>query len=131
MIVFSGQMDKLMPVGILASGAIAMGLDVEIFLTFWGLMAFKEGAANQLPMSKEFESYGPMVQQIMQEKHVPGWLDTLKMAAEVGNVHVVACGMTMDLFGMKLEDLDPIVSEVAGVAEFIDKARDSKVTLFI
>ena len=38
-ILFSGTVDKLMPVGILASGGVAMGMDVEIFATFWGLLS--------------------------------------------------------------------------------------------
>ena len=56
LIVFSGTVDKLMPVGILASGAVAMGLEVEIYLTFWGLQAFRQGAPQQVTkMSAEYE----------------------------------------------------------------------------
>lgn len=131
LVVFSGTMDKLMPVGIMASGAVAMGMDVDIFLTFWGLMAFKKGAANNLPISKEFEQMGPMMQQIMQAKQVPSWLDTLRTARELGNVRVYACGMTMDLFGLTLNDLEDVVDSVAGVGEFVTRAKEGKMTLFI
>jgi len=131
MVVFSGTIDKLMPVGIMAAGGIAMGQEVHIFLTFWGLMAFKKGAANTLPMSKEFEHMGPMMAQIMEAKKVPNWLDTLRTAKELGDVKVFACGMTMDLFGLTLDDLEDVVDGVAGVAEFINTAKEGKMTLFI
>jgi peroxiredoxin family protein len=131
MVVFSGTIDKLMPVGILASGGVAMGLEVNIFLTFWGLMAFRKGAAQQLPISKDFEQMGPAMMQIMQERAVPSFLDTLRTAREMGNVKVYACGMTMDLFGLKLEDLEDVVDGVAGVGEFVETAKEGKVTLFI
>lgn len=131
MVVFSGTMDKLMPVGIMAAGGVAMGQEVNIFLTFWGLLAFKKGAANNLPISKDFEQMGPMMQQIMQEKKVPSWLDTLRTAKEIGSVKVYVCGMTMDLFDLKLEDLEDVVDGIAGVGEFIDSAKEGKMTLFI
>ncbi|MCL7388757.1 MAG: DsrE/DsrF/DrsH-like family protein, partial [Thaumarchaeota archaeon] len=52
-------MDKLYPVSILASGAAALGMDVEIFLTFWGLNAFKKDMLRQnMRISKEFEEFG-------------------------------------------------------------------------
>lgn len=131
MVVFSGTVDKLMPVGIMASGAVAMGQEVEIFLTFWGLMAFRRGAARELPISKEYEQMGPMMMQIMQEKQVPSFLDTLRVARELGQVKVYACGMTMDLFGLQLQDLEEVVDGVAGVGEFIETAKEGKLTLFI
>ena len=43
MVVFSGTVDKLYPAAIMASGAVAMGMDVEIFLTFYGLDSFRQG----------------------------------------------------------------------------------------
>ena len=131
MVVFSGTLDKLMPVGIMAAGAMAMDQEVEIFLTFWGLMAFKKGAAQNLPISKEFEHMGPMMMQIMREKKVPNFMDTLRTAKELGDVKVYACGMTMDLFGLKLEDLEDVVDGIAGVGEFIEHAKEGKITMFI
>lgn len=131
-ILFSGTMDKLMPVGILASGGVAMGMDVEIFATFWGLQALSKGASQQPPrMSKDYEDMAPMMMQMMQEKNVPSWLDTLKNAKELGNVKVYACSMTMDLMDMKQEDFVDIVDGVVGVGEFVDSAKDAKITLFI
>lgn len=94
-------------------------------------MAFRKGAAMNLPISKEFEQMGPMMMEIMQAKKVPSWLDTLRTAKEMGTVKVRACGMTMDLFGLKLEDLEDVVDDIAGVGEFIETAKEGKITLFI
>jgi peroxiredoxin family protein len=132
MIVFSGTVDKLYPVSILTSGAVAMGMDVDIFLTFWGLNAFfKDVVKTNTRMSKEFEDMAPMMMQAMKEKNVPSWYDTLKNAKELGNVKIHACSMTLDLLGLKKDYLDDIVDDIMGVGEFIETARDSKITLFI
>lgn len=132
LIVFSGTMDKLMPVGILASGGVAMGMDVEIFATFWGLQSLTKGASEQPPrMSKDFEDMAPMMMQMMKEKNVPSWLDTLRTAKELGNVKVWACAMTADLMGLDKDSFDDIVDDIVGVGEFVDSAKDAKITLFI
>ena len=130
-VLFSGTVDKLMAASIITAGAAAMGKDVTIFLTFWGLMAFKKDAwkTNQR-LSKDFEDYGPAAMQAMREKKVPSFMETLKDAMDVGNVKVKACGMTMDLFGIKLEDLEPVVSEVTGVGTFVEDSSGGQ-TLFI
>jgi peroxiredoxin family protein len=132
MIVFSGTVDRLFPVGILASGAVANGMDVDIFLTFWGLEAFTKRKLQSVPkIGKDYEEMGGMVMQAMQAKHVPSWYDTLVKAKEIGNVKVHACSMTFDLMGMKKEDFTDIVDDVIGVSEFINLAKDAKINLFI
>ncbi len=131
-IVYSGTVDKLMAVSTLATGAAAMGMDVELFVTFWGLEAFRKGAyKTNMRISKDFEDYGPVMMEQMMAKKVPSWMETLKGAMEIGNVKVSACSMTMELFGMKMEDLEPIVTDVVGVATFVDRAKEGKNTLFI
>ncbi len=121
-----------MPVGIIASGAVAMGLDVEIFLTFWGLNSFrKDMISSNMKFSKDYEEMAPMMMQLMKSKNVPSWYDTLKKAKEVGNVRVHACAMTYDLMSMKKEELADIVDDVIAVGEFVDIAKDAKFTLFI
>ncbi len=132
LVVFSGTADKMLAVSTMATGAAAMGMEVDIFLTFWGIQAFKKGHANNLPLvSAEFAEMGPQVARVMQEKKVPHWLDTLRAAKEIGEVHVLACGATMDLFDYTLADLDEIVEEITGVAAFVDRAKDAKVQLFV
>jgi peroxiredoxin family protein len=132
LIVFSGTVDKLMAASILATGGAAMGLEVEVFLTTWGLEAFrKDNYKTNMKVSKDFEEYGPVMMKQMMEKKVPSWMDNLKGAKEVGDVKIYACSMTMELFDMKLEDLESIVDDVTGVATFVERAREGQITLFI
>ena len=131
-IVFSGTVDKLMAASILTTGGAAMGMEVEVFLTTWGLEAFrKDGYKTNRKVSKDFEEYAPVMMEQMQAKHVPSWMENFKNAQEIGDVKVYACSMTMELFGIKLEDLEPIVSDVTGVATFVERAKEGKITLFI
>src|SRR6266699_1070111 len=132
LIVFSGTVDKLMAASILTTGAAAMGLEVEVFLTTWGLEAFrKDNYKTNMRVSKDFEDYAPVMMEQMMAKKVPSWMDNFKGAMEVGDVKILACSMTMELFDMKLEDLEPVVTEVTGVATFVERAKDGKMTLFI
>jgi peroxiredoxin family protein len=131
-VVFSGTVDKLMAVATLATGAAAMGQEVDIFLTFWGLHAFrKDQVRTNTKFSADFAEFAQPAMQAMQAKGVRHWLDTLYDAKEIGEVHVKACSMTMELFGWCPEDLDPIVEEVTGVATYVDQAKDAQINLFI
>jgi peroxiredoxin family protein len=131
-ILFSGTVDKLMAASTLATGASAMGLEVNIFLTFWGLQAFrKDQVRTNTRFSADFAEFAEPAMQAMQAKKVPHWLDTLNAAAEIGNVHVHACSMTMELFGWTRDALDSIVEDTTGVASFVEEAKDDKITLFI
>ncbi len=132
LIVFSGSVDKLLAASILATGAAAMGLEVEVFLTTWGMMAFrKDDYKTNTRISKEYEEYAPAMMEAMQVKKAPSWMDNLVGAKEIGDLKVYACSMTMELFGIKLSDLEPIVDDVTGVAAFVERAKDSRITLFI
>jgi len=132
LIVFSGTVDKLMAASILATGGAAMGLEVEVFLTTWGLEAFRKGGyKTNMKISKDFEEYGPVMMEQMMAKKVPSWMENFKNAMEVGEVKIYACSMTMELFDMKLADLEPIVTEVTGVATFVERAKEGRITLFI
>ena len=132
MVVFSGTVDKLYPAAIMASGAVAMGMDVEIFLTFYGLDAFRMGMpqTNQ-KMDVNYAELAPRLAQLMKEKNVPSWYDMHLKAKEMGNVRVHACAMTLDLMGLKKEQLDPIIDDVVGVGEFVSNAKDGEITLFV
>ena len=131
-VVFSGTVDKLMAVSTLATGAAAMGQEVDIFLTFWGLEAFrKDQVRTSTRFSADFAEFAGPAMEAMRAKGVRHWLDTLYDAKEIGDVHVKACSMTMELFGWSLADLDPIVEEVTGVASFVEQAKDANINLFI
>ncbi|MGE5591720.1 MAG: DsrE/DsrF/DrsH-like family protein [Bacillota bacterium] len=130
LVVFSGTADKLYPVAIMASGAVALGQRVDIFLTFWGLMSFRKGMPQNQQVSRDYEAMGPEMMRIMKEKNVPSWMDTLRTAKEIGDVRVHACAMTMDLFDLKQDDLEDVVDDITGVAEFLTEAQGG-ITLFI
>jgi peroxiredoxin family protein len=131
-IVFSGTVDKLMAVSTLTTGAAAMGMDVDLFVTFWGLNAFrKDQVCTNMRISADFSEFTEPMMQAMKEKNVPHWMDVLHAAQEIGNVTVRACSQTMEMFGWTIDDLDPIVEEVTGVATFADGARDADINLFI
>jgi peroxiredoxin family protein len=131
-VAFSGTVDKLMAVANLAIGGLAMGLEVDIFLTNWGLMAFRKGDyKTNMKISKEFEEYTPAMMAAMREKNVPNWMDILTQAKDLGELHIVACGQTLELFGMNKDALEDIVEEVTGVAAFIGRAQEAQITLFI
>ncbi len=130
-VLFSGTVDKIMAAVTMATGAAAMEKDTTIFLTFWGLMGFRKGDwQKNRRFSKDFEDYAEPAFEMMQARNVPPWMETLKSAMELGNLKVKACGMTMDLFNIKLEDLEPVVSEVTGVASFIGESEGGQI-LFV
>ncbi len=132
MVVFGGTVDKLYPAAIMASGAVMNDMDVDIFITFWGMMPFRKGAPYQLQsVSKDHEEMGAAMMHAMQEKKVPSWYDTLQQAKEIGNVHVHACAMTADLFGLGQDDFEPIVDDIIGVGEFIDMAASATTTMYL
>ncbi|MFK5921701.1 MAG: DsrE/DsrF/DrsH-like family protein [Verrucomicrobiota bacterium] len=130
-VLFSGTVDKLMAASIIAVGASAMGKKVTVFLTFYGLMAFRKGDwQTNTRFSKDFEEMAEPAMAAMKEKNVPNWMNMLNDAAEVGDLTIKACGMTMDLFGIEMEHLEPIVEEVTGVGTFVQDAEGGQ-TMFI
>lgn len=133
-ILYSGTVDRLTAASILATGGAAMGMQVNIFLTFGGLLALKKGAwqdPQQQKISAEFAEYAPMIMEAVKTNRVKPWIEILREAKEIGDVNVYACGMTMDLFGLNLEDLEDLVTGVQGVTGFVNSAKDSDISLFI
>jgi peroxiredoxin family protein len=130
-VLFSGTVDKLLAATTLATGAAAMGKDVTIFLTYWGLIAFrKDDWKTNHRFSRDFEDYAGPAMEMMRARNVPPWMETLQVAMELGNVTIKACSQTMELFDIKPEDLEPVVSEVTGVATFVEDIQGGT-TLFI
>ena len=127
----SGTLDKLMAGSIIASGGVANGMDVDIFVSFWALMNFKKGQAMNGKFSYEGAEMEKQVMDIMKKKKVAPWIETLRSAKEIGNVKIYGCAMFADLMEIKKEELDPIVDDIIGVAEFVSLAKDSNMMLFI
>ena len=132
-IVHSGDMDKIYSALILGNGALAMGMDVYLFFTFWGLQRLKKGGLEKGPLSKmNMLGLGKwMIKRKMKQANVASLERMFKDFKELGG-HVLACDMTMDIMGVKQEDLrDDLISDYCGVGTYMDVAKDASVTLFI
>jgi len=151
MIVFSGDLDKVMASFIIANGAAAMGNEVTMFFTFWGLNALRKAkkvkvkkdfmekmfgwmmprGAEKLTLSKmNFGGMGSqMMKMVMKKKNVSSLPELIEMAQMMG-VKMVACTMSMDVMGIKEEELIDGV-EFAGVATYLGEADEANVNLFI
>jgi NADPH-dependent 2,4-dienoyl-CoA reductase/sulfur reductase-like enzyme/peroxiredoxin family protein/rhodanese-related sulfurtransferase/TusA-related sulfurtransferase len=150
-VVFSGDFDKAMAAFIIANGAAAMGSKVTMFFTFWGLNVLRRAAkvpvrktivermfgwmmprgAERLALSRmHMGGMGlAMIKGIMRKKGVPA-LSDLIASAQVAGVRLVACSMSMDLMGIRREELIDAVEE-GGVAMYLDSAEAGAVNLFI
>lgn len=130
LVVFSGTEDKLMAASIIASGAVANNMDVDIFVTFWGLTKTMKNNNSPPELSFDGQKMKDQVFALMKQKNIPSWISMLNNAKEVGNIKVYGCAMFADMLDLKKEDLDPIVDEIIGVNEFVSISKDS-MTLFI
>ncbi len=130
LVVFSGTADKLMAASIIASGAVANDMDVDIFVTFWGLTKILKNDTSQPDLSYDGQKMKDQVFALMKQKNIPDWISMLKNAKEVGNIKVYGCAMFADMLEIKKEDMDPIVDEIIGVNEFVSLSKDS-MTMFI
>lgn len=131
-VLFSGEMDKAYAAFIIASGAAAAGMDVTIFVTFWGLDLLKKGGLDKAPLSKmNMGGLGKaMMKKMMRKANVEPLDQMLKDLRELG-VKIMPCDMTMDVMGIKKEDLITEIDGVAGVGTYIKEAKESQITLFV
>ncbi len=149
---FSGDLDKALAGFNLAIAAAAMGIEVVMFYTFWGLNILREakkvskpkglkrkifgamnkGGANKLPLSR-FHRLGigtKMIKQLMNEMKFPPLPDLMKLAKSLG-VKFVACTTTMGMMGLTKDDLIPEVDSFAGAATYLANASQAKINLLL
>ena len=140
-VLHSGDMDKLYSALIIANGALAMGMEVSIFFTFWGLQRLRKDASwamppaglDKGPLSKmHMLGMGKwMINQRMKKANVASLERMMSDFVELGG-KVMACDMTMEIMGIRKEDLrEDLIGEYCGVGTFIQEARGSTVNLFI
>lgn len=132
-VVHSGDMDKVYSALIIGNGALAMGMDVSLYFTFWGLQRLKKGGLEKGPLSKmNMLGLGKwMVKRKMKVAGVASLEKLMQDFKELGG-KILACDMTMDIMGVKREDLrDDLISDYCGVGTYMNEARESTVTLFI
>jgi len=150
-IVFSGDLDKVLAAFVLATGAAAAGLQTSMFFTFWGLAALKKKGAAGGPkniMEKMFavmtpsssESLGTskmnyfgmgavMLRKMMKDKQIATLEELMALAREM-DVKMIACTMSMDAMGVSQEELQDGLT-FGGVATYMADAVRSRVTLFV
>jgi peroxiredoxin family protein len=151
-ILFSGEFDKVMAAFVIANGAAAMDDDVTMFFTFWGLNAIrrpeKVTTSGKTPLQKAFSMMmprgpqrlalshmnfagaGPKLMRLaMRQQKVMPLEDLIASAREQG-VKMVACTMSMDVMGLKEEELIDGL-EFAGVASYLGDTDEARVNLFI
>jgi len=150
-VVFSNDFDRAMASFIIANGAASMGSQVTMFFTFWGLNVLRR--SNSVPVNKNLieRMFGIMMPRgaskltlskmnmgglgtvmmkgIMRKKNVSS-LEELIAKAKASGIKLVACSMSMDLMGLKHEELIDGV-ELGGVAMYLDHAESGNVNLFI
>jgi len=151
MVVFSGDLDKALAALIIANGAASMGRKVTLFFTFWGLNILRKSEhikAEKNLIEKMFGMMMPrgtgklglsrmnmfgmgskMIRGVMKSKNVSS-LEELLQSAMASGVRIIACQMSMDIMGIKQEELIDGV-EIAGVATFLGSAEQSDTNLFI
>jgi len=151
MVVFSGDMDKLMAAFLIATGAAASDMDVTMFFTFYGLRALKkknirtgksffgkmmgmmEGGdiTKASPSKYSMGGMGRWIfNKMMGAKNVQSLEELRKMAIDLG-VNLYGCQMTMDVFEIPRESMIDEVKDVVGVAFMLEHSKDSFSTLFI
>ncbi len=148
-VVFSGDMDKVMAAFIVATTAAASGIETTMFFTFWGLQALKKKVPTgrtlferMLSMFlRDINGIGPsklnmggmgrwMFKKMMKQHEVATLPELRQMAIDLG-VKLLVCQMSMDVMGIRREDLIDGVSDVVGAATYIAEANQSHITLFI
>ncbi len=150
-VVFSGDLDKVLAAFVLATGAAAAGLDTSMFFTFWGLSVLKKkgvhsgsktikermfammtpGGSESLGTSKLnfFGAGAVMLRSMMKDKGIASLEELAALARELG-VKMTACTMSMDAMGISKDELTEGL-EYGGVATFMADATRARVSLFV
>lgn len=151
MVVFSGDLDRAIASFIIANGAASMGKKVTMFFTFWGLnilrkpekVKVKKGmmdsmfglmmprGSRKLKLSNMnmMGMGGKMIRKVMKDKNVSSLEELIQSAIDSG-IEIVACQMSMDVMGLKKEELIDGI-KIGGVGYYLGEAEDSNVNLFI
>ncbi|MGF7117531.1 DsrE/DsrF/DrsH-like family protein [Methanobacterium oryzae] len=132
-VVHSGDMDKIYSALIIANGALSMGMEASLYFTFWGLQRLQKGELEKGSLSKmNMMGLGKkMIKGRMEKANVVSLEKLMKDFKELGG-KIIACEMTMEIMGVKKEDLRrDLIDDYGAVGTYINEARESKITLFI
>jgi peroxiredoxin family protein len=132
-VLHSGDMDKVYSALIIGNGALAMGMEVSIYFTFWGLQRLIKGGLEKGPLSKmHMLGLGKwMIRRRMKKANVAPLEKLMNDYKELGG-KIIACDMTMEIMGIRREDLrQEWIDECGAVGTYVQAARQSAITLFI
>lgn len=117
---FSGTDDKLSAAALLTAGAAAIGRKVDILLQYWALDAFRGDLTKEHGLAPEAGWEGAQAMRRLQEEGGgQHWSVVLAQAKELGDVHLHACSLSLDMLGLTKDDLDPVVDDVEGITAFM------------
>ncbi len=125
-IMYSGEAEKFIPLGVLTQTAANLGIPVRIFVTGFAMLYFLKQKPEPR-FSKEFEDFVPKIHEGMEKIKAPSWYDMLKEAKETGDVKVYVCSLMAKVAGVSKEDMDPIVDDVVGATFFFNETEDYEV----
>ena len=127
-VAFSGTDDKLQALAVMTAGAAALGRQVNIFLQYWALDAFRAGRTDlDHGLAPEAGPAGRIAVDSLRASGQASWAETLRQAKDLGGVDIEACSLSMDLLHLEESDLDPLVNGVEGVTAFWLAAGDGPV----
>jgi peroxiredoxin family protein len=116
LVLFSGTDDRLNAAAVLTAGAAAMGRRVNVFLQYWALDAFR---ADRIHKDHGVApEAGPEGLAAYQRHGGTHWSEIFRQAKDLGDVAIHACSLSMEMFGLEVADLDPLVDGQEGVASF-------------
>lgn len=126
LVLFSGTADKLHAAATLAAGAAAMGFRVNVLLQYWALDAFRTERLEESHGLAWDSTADGASRPVHGTKSIP-WLDTFRMAKELGDMSILACSGSLDVLGIDVTGLDPIVDASGGIATFLMAAEDGQI----
>ncbi|MCL5440465.1 MAG: DsrE/DsrF/DrsH-like family protein [Candidatus Marsarchaeota archaeon] len=126
-IIFSGTLDKFIPLGALAIAGTAMGMEVNVFVTGFAVLAFRK-SHMELPFPSDFENLKDLLLKGMEKNNI-SWREMLEHAKVLG-MKVYACSMMSAALDLTEKDYDPIIDGISGAASFLADAAGSQ-TIFI
>ena len=132
-IVHSGDFDKVYSALIIGTGSLAMGMDVSMYFTFFGLQRLKKNELDKGKLSRmHFLGLGKwLIKRKMKQANVRSLDGLLSDFVELGG-KILACDMTMEIMGIKKEDLrQDVITDYCSVGTYVKEAKESVTTLFI
>lgn len=132
-VVHSGDLDKVMSALIIGNGFLAMGGQVTLYFTFWGLQRLIKDKLFKAPLSKmNMLGLGAwMMKKKMKKAHVAAPERLMADFKALGG-RIIACEMTMEVMGISKNQLDEsLIDEFGAVGMYVNESIKSQMTLFI